>query len=90
VKHWKADAGLAQPPPKKKARGPRLGAPAVLDRWARVDSFEQPKAQRRGAEWSGAIAGLVLVATACVGLCFVLYQVTGPRDTFAEGEGPGE
>jgi len=87
VKHWKAELQLAEPA-LRKARGPRLRAPSAFERWARVDSLELPKSPRRQGDFSGAVAGLVLVATACVGLCFVLYQVTGPRDTFAETEGP--
>jgi hypothetical protein len=92
VKHWKAELQLAEPAPRK-ARRPRLraldlGSAWELERWARVDSMEAPKPPRRQGDFSGAVAGLVLVATACVGLCFVLYQVTGPRDTFAETEGP--
>jgi hypothetical protein len=92
VKHWKAQAELAAPRPLK-ARGPRLRARdsvlgGELERWARVDSFEATKPPRRQAEWSGALAGLMLVAAACAGLCFMLYQVTGPTDSFAAGEGP--
>jgi ferric-dicitrate binding protein FerR (iron transport regulator) len=85
VKHWKAELQLAEPAPRK-ARRPRLRAPSAFERWARVDSLEPPKSPRRQGDFSGAVAGLVLVATACVGLCFVLYQVTGPRDTFAEAD----
>jgi hypothetical protein len=90
VKHWNAQdeaAGPAAQATRKPRRAiPRAGA--EVDRWTRVDSFEAPKPQRRQADRSGALAGLVLVATACAGLCFMLYQVTGPRDTFASGEGP--
>jgi hypothetical protein len=35
----------------------------------------------------GAVAGLLLVAVACVGAVAVLYQVAGPRDVF---EGPSD
>jgi hypothetical protein len=84
VKHWKAETEPVEPPPQA-ARRPQLRA---LERWARVDSFEAPKAPSRQSELSGAVVGLVLVATACAGLCLMLYQVTGPRDTFVEGDGP--
>lgn len=30
----------------------------------------------------GAVAGLVLVAGACIGLSILLYNVAGPRDVF--------
>jgi hypothetical protein len=84
VKHRKAQAELAEAPPQA-ARRPELRAPGTLERWARVDSFEAPRAASRQSELSGAVVGLVLVATACAGLCLMLYQVTGPRDTFVEG-----
>jgi hypothetical protein len=87
VKHWKAEGQVAELPPRE-ARRTRLRAPAGIDRWARVDSFELPKFPQRQADLSGALVGLLLVATACAGLCFALYQVTGPTDTFAEGSGP--
>ena len=87
MKHWKAQDEIASPA-LQKARGQRLRALNELERWARVDSFEAAKPPKRCAEMSGAVAGLLLVATACAGLCFMLYQVTGPRDTFVEGEGP--
>lgn len=87
MKHWNAQTEPAELPPRT-ARRPRLRAAAGLERWARVDSFEAPRSPRRQSELSGAVVGLVLVATACAGLCLMLYQVTGPRDTFVEAEGP--
>ena len=94
MKHWKAETELAKLPPQK-ARGQRLrardfGLGRELERWAKVDSFELPKFPKRQAERSGALVGLLLVAAACTGLCAMLYQVTGPTDTFAEGDGPGD
>ena len=32
----------------------------------------------------GAIAGVLLVAAACIGFSLMLYHVAGPRDVFAE------
>lgn len=32
----------------------------------------------------GAIAGILLVAAACIGFSLMLYHVAGPRDVFAE------
>ena len=87
MKHWKADAQLAGTR-SPKARAPHPRALNEFERWAKVDAFELPKAPKRRAERSGALAGLILVATACAGLCFMLYQVSGPRDTFAQAEGP--
>jgi hypothetical protein len=38
---------------------------------------------------TGATAGLLIVAAACVGLAVVLYQVAGPSDVF-EKDAPFE
>lgn len=39
----------------------------------------------RTASWPhGATAGVLLVAAACLGFSLTLYQVAGPRDSFAE------
>lgn len=36
------------------------------------------------AKWpEGATAGLLVVATACIGVATVLYVIAGPRDPFA-------
>jgi hypothetical protein len=32
----------------------------------------------------GGVAGLLLVASACIGFSLMLYHVAGPRDVFAE------
>lgn len=49
------------------------------ERWSAPDS---PRAPR--PPWpAGATVGLLLVATACLGLAVALYQVAGPRDVFA-------
>lgn len=87
MKHWKTQAELAELRPEK-ARRRRLRAAGPTDRWARIDSFEQARPPRLQTDWSGALVGLALVAAACTGLCLMLYQVSGPRDTFADGEGP--
>ena len=93
MKHWKAhpEAAATRPP---KVRGPGVrarvsGLGGELERWARVDAFEPSKSAARHADRSGALVGLIIVAAACAGLCFTLYQVSGgARDTFAEAEGP--
>jgi hypothetical protein len=40
--------------------------------------------RRRKAWPTGATAGLLLVAAACVGVAAMLYHVAGPRDVFEE------
>jgi hypothetical protein len=38
---------------------------------------------RTAKRWpEGATAGLILVATACIGLSVLLYRIGGPRDVF--------
>lgn len=47
--------------------------------WTPAKGSVRPKKQ-----WpEGATAGLVLLATGCVALGVLLYQVAGPRDVFA-------
>lgn len=85
MKPWKPDAEFTELTPPKR-RGKRS-----LDEsghWARVDSFALPKPAKRPAEISAALVGLAIVAAGCGALCFALYQVTGPRDTFVSGDGP--
>jgi hypothetical protein len=85
VKHWKPEGeATAVAPPKR--RGKRLTAPRELAHWATVDRYAPPAPEKRRAELPAAIVGLALVAAACVGVCVMLYQVSGPRDTFAEAE----
>jgi hypothetical protein len=55
-----------------------------LARWVRADEPMPPSK----ASWpEGATAGLVLVATCCLALGALLYQVAGPRDVVEEGVG---
>ena len=52
-------------------------------------AYEPPRAracvQALRMSWpQGAIAGILLVAAACIGFSLMLYHVAGPRDVFAE------
>ena len=41
--------------------------------------------QAQRSSWpQGALAGILLVAAACIGFSLMLYHLAGPRDVFAE------
>jgi hypothetical protein len=51
--------------------------------WKPDEELVRALERRENSRWpEGATAGLVLVATACVGLAVLLYKVAGPRDVF--------
>ena len=51
--------------------------------WKPDEDLVRALERRETSRWpEGATAGLVLVATACVGLAVLLYKVAGPRDVF--------
>lgn len=66
-RHWNPDEDLA-----------RIHDALAKERSARV------RVRAVKARWpEGATAGLILVATACIGLSVLLYRIGGPRDVFA-------
>lgn len=80
-KHWRPDEDAALLRSAKDAGGgPRD--------WARLQSYlhEQVKPQPLP---QGAKAGLVLVAIACMGVAFGIYQAFGPREVIAPGAEAG-
>jgi len=83
VKHWKPEGDVAALAPLKR-RGKRARSPDKLTSWSLVDSYAPaPAHSRRKGELPGAVVGLALVAVGCAGICLLLYQLLGPRDTFA-------
>ena len=82
MKHWQPDAEVDLRPPKGRGKRGRR----ELAHWATVDRYEAAPLPKRKGELTGAVAGLALVAAACIGICALLYQLSGPRDTFAEIE----
>ncbi len=52
--------------------------------WNPDDEIARVREPRPKTTWpEGATAGLVLVATACLGIAVLLYQIAAPRDVFA-------
>ena len=85
MKHWQPDAeATALAPPNKRGKRGKRHAPHEVAHWETVDRYTPPAPAKRSAELPAALAGLTLVAAACIGLCLTLYQLSGPRDTFAE------
>jgi hypothetical protein len=57
----------------------------VSKHWNPEDDLERIQRSHKRKSWpAGATAGLLVVATACVGLGVVLYKVAGPREVVAE------
>ena len=53
--------------------------------WSPENEVARIRDARVRESWpAGATVGLVVVAAACLALGVVLYQVAGPRDSFAE------
>jgi hypothetical protein len=68
-RHWNPDEDLA-----------RIHDALAKER-ATARAVRVARAKPRWPE--GATAGLILVATACIGLSILLYRIGGPRDVFA-------
>jgi hypothetical protein len=57
----------------------------VSKHWSPENEVARVREPRVRESWpAGATVGLVLVAAACLAVGVVLYQVAGPRDSFAE------
>ena len=82
MKHWTPEGEATQLRPPKR-HGKRVRGTNVLTSWTLVDTYAPAPPPKRKAELQGAVAGLALVAVACIGVCFGLYQLLGPSDTFA-------
>lgn len=82
-KHWKPGQQLDCVDSRRADRWESRAAEGVTP-WSLEDSFAAPPAPRRKTEMSGAVVGLALLTVACVGICAGLYQLMGPRSSFAE------
>ena len=78
-KHWKPDEAVVRPLPKGK-RLRSLDEFTLPDFVGRMDRVRQRHRLPEGAK-----TGLVLVATACLGLAIGLYQAFAPFEIFAPG-----
>jgi negative regulator of sigma E activity len=57
----------------------------VSEHWNPEGEVARVREARVRESWpAGATVGLALVAAACLAVGVVLYQVAGPRDSFAE------
>ena len=72
-KHWRPDDTAVPLRPSRSRR-----------EWARVQAYWQEEARAKPLP-AGATAGLVLVAAACLGVAFGIYQAFGPRQVIADG-----
>jgi len=75
-RHWKPEGKIVRIRPVGGRRN-----------WARAQAYWQETAPKRKLP-SGAAAGLVLVAAACLGVGIGLYSALGPRDVQFSGPGP--
>lgn len=55
--------------------------------WSPENEIARIREARVTHSWpAGATVGVLLVAAACLAVGVVVYQVAGPRDSFAEGD----
>ena len=60
----------------------------VSKHWSPENEIARIRKARVTHSWpAGATVGVVLVAAACLAVGVVVYQMAGPRDSFAEEDG---